>query len=958
MRKQVCRKFIAAISAFALLVCGMLPGTESIGNNSRVRAEEASDRRKLNFNSDWKFVLGNARGAEAVDYDDSIWGDVALPHSFSIPYDLNQNSFYIGYGWYRKNFTADESMKGKRINLEFEGVFQVCTIYVNGQKAGYHEGGYTGFNVDITDYVNYDNGGENVIAIQVDNNWRPDLAPRGGDHQFSGGIYRDVSLTVTNPVHVDWYGTFVWTPAICNPKYQEGGGTVNILDSYVSDEELAENLEKKQSDVQVITDITNDSGEQKSIYVVQEVKDADGTTVATFQSEPETLEAGQTSSIVAQSEMISNVKLWSMDDPNLYRVNTTVYANGSLADTYETEFGFRSAQFTTEGFFLNGEKVMLDGANVHQDHGGWCDAVTDNAFYRDVKMVKEAGFNFIRGSHYPHDPAFATACDKLGVAFWSEGGQWSIGGFKSNDETYETTSDWTHSAYPNDEQYEEQFEQSCMNLLEEMVRVNRNHPSIVVWSMGNEAFFNSNDVMEKSRQLVNKMRNHCHKLDPTRKAGMGGTQRSGFNDISVCDVAGNNGDGATAKYTNYELPHIVAEYASTQEERNNHTDNLKFGVISSSEGSDITVNGKTFQQYTSYKPEQYIDSETGKGVYLPTGSSGMSLWCMFHHGSVGGKNLRIMGIVDYYRLPLKAWYTYREVNTGVPRKDSVDGTASKMKIEANYTYDGQTTLQNNGKDDAQIIVTLLNDNDEWVNDSTTIQLEVVDGPGVFPGGKTYTMTDNKQFMDGKGAIEFRSYYAGTTTIRATAPDRPELAPVEIQLTTEDVLGNHGEADEPESFMGDMVEIDSSDKIADPLLYGKNDAAFNRQTGETSSSREGYSSLFAVDGNPDTHWEAANKGAGEYWQISLENTYDVYKMKLDFGDKEYPYKIEVKAPLEKEWKLIKEYKTAEEVADRPKEENLKGETVLDMRISFMGVPEDEYAQLHECNIYGVEHKTYP
>ncbi|MGN0243876.1 MAG: NPCBM/NEW2 domain-containing protein [Lachnospiraceae bacterium] len=940
------------------LAASMIVSTFPFSAAATTSAETSSEnlRSRERFNSDWKFALGNAEGAEKEEYDDLLWGDVALPHSFSIPYDLNQNSFYVGYGWYRKEFTIPQSYQGKRINLEFDGVFQCCSIFINGEKVTYHEGGYSGFNVDITDYVRY--GETNLIAVQVDNKWQPDLTPRGGDHQFSGGIYRDVFLTVTEPVHVDWYGTFVWTPALCNPKFQEGGGTVNILDSYVTDEELAENLEKKQSDVQVITEVTNDSNEAEEVYVKQEVLDEEDTVVAVFQSEKETIEPQKTSSLIAQSTMISDVKLWSMDTPNLYRVHTTVYANDAVTDEYDTRFGFRSAQFTTDGFFLNGEKVVLDGVNVHQDHGGWCDAVTDGAFYRDVKMVKEAGFNFIRGSHYPHDTSFADACDELGIAFWSEGGQWSIGGFKANDDISGTYADWFHSAYPMSEEYEENFEQSCMDMMENMVRMNRNHPSIVVWSMGNEAFFTDTSTIEKSKALVNKMRNYCHKLDPTRKAGMGGTQRNGYNDITVCDVAGGNGDGATAKYTNYTLPHLVAEYASTIAERNNAEPELKFGSIQTSAGSTITVNGKEISQYTKYEKEGYVHESNGNQLYLPTGSSGLSLWCMFHHGSVGNKNLRTMGIVDYYRLPLKSWYTYREVNTGVPRVDSTDGTATKMTIEPVFTKPDQTTLPNDGSDDVQLIVTLQNDSGEWVSDSTGIKLEVVDGPGVFPGGKTYTMVDGKTFMDGKGAIEFRSYYAGTTTIQASAPDRSDLEPVTLEIVTEDVVGNHAASAEPDDFMGEMAELDDSSSVPEPYVYGKEDAAFNRQTGNTSSAKEGHAPLLAVDGDDSTYWEAATSDNNQYWEISLENTYDVYKMSLDFGEEVYPYRIETKAPDASEWSLLTEYKTEAELTNRPEEEVVEGRTVLDLRVSFPDMPDGKYPRIYTCHIYGVPHKRIP
>ncbi|MGN0242546.1 MAG: NPCBM/NEW2 domain-containing protein [Lachnospiraceae bacterium] len=952
-----------------VLTAGMLVDTMPIPTAQAAQSISAGDELRVHerFNTDWKFVLGNDSGAEKEAYDDLLWSHVALPHSFSIPYDLNQNSFYVGYGWYRKEFTIPQSYLGKRINLEFDGVFQCCSIYVNEQKVTYHEGGYSGFNVDITDYVRY--GETNLIAVQVDNKWQPDLAPRGGDHQFSGGIYRDVWLTVTEPVHIDWYGTFVWTPAICNPKYQEGGGTVNILDSYVTDEELAENLEKKQSDVQVITEVTNDSNEAEEVYVTQEVMDAEDTVVATFRSAKETVQAQETSSLIAQSDMISNVKLWSMDDPNLYHVVTKVYSNDVLVDTYDTQFGFRSVQVTTDGFFLNGKRVILDGVNVHQDHGGWCDAVTDGGFYRDVKMIKETGFNFIRGSHYPHDTSFAQACDELGVAFLSEGGQWSIGGFKANDETYGNYTDWFHSAYPMSEEYQVGFDESCTALMENMIRMNRNHPSIIGWSVGNEAFFTDDSTVAKSKALASNMRDRAHLLDPTRKAGIGGTQRKGYNSITVADFAGGNGDGAKAEYTNYELPHLVSEYSSVSAERNDCSPTIEFNYndIQTEPGSQLKINGNPVYdndgnpvyQYSLYEGSNYKHNlKDNLPIYLPTGSCGMSKWCMFHHGSIGAKSLRIMGIVDYYRLPLKVWYSYREAKTGIPREDSIEGTATQITLDTNFSYKGQTTLPNDGSDDVQIIVTLKNDQDEWVNDSTDIILEVVDGPGVFPGGKTYTMIDGKTFMDGKGAIEFRSFYSGTTTIKVSAPNRADLEPATLTLKTEDVVGNHTAVEEPEDFMGETIELDNTDSIPEPYVYGKEDAAYNRQTSGTSSSAEGHIPLMAVDGDDTTYWQAEASDKEPYWEIFLENTYDIFKMKVDFGKEEYPFKIERKIPGTETWELISEYNTAEELANRPEEELFAGKTATYVRISFPDMPEGKVPRIYTCSIYGVASKRIP
>ncbi|MGN0180905.1 MAG: glycoside hydrolase family 2 TIM barrel-domain containing protein, partial [Candidatus Ornithomonoglobus sp.] len=622
-------------------------------------AEEETMRISENFNREWSFAYGDMAGAETVDYDDSEWADVALPHSFSIPYDLNQGSFYVGCGWYRKEFEVSADWDDKFISLDFEGVFQVADIYVNGihvpQSKVYgqedrtdeneptHEGGYSGFSVDITDYVTA--GTENIVAVKVDNIWQPDLTPRGGDHQFSGGIYRDVTLTAVNKAHVDWYGTFVWTPALCNPAYQvsenrpdsqykndferNGTGITNTLDDpkiegeYVTEAEMLENIKNRTSDVEVQTEITNTNDKNISLYVKNIIKDADGNTVKEFNSDTIDFAPNEKKTVTARSEKIEGVKLWDFDNPNLYTAVTEIYtASGVKIDNYQTEFGFRSAQFKLDGFYINGVRTLLDGANVHQDHGGWADAVTNEGFMRDVKYVKAAGFNFIRGSHYPHDPSFAEACDKLGIGFWSEGGLWSIGGYNDNDTVDMKPSDWTRSAYPLNGTPEqlEHFEQSCYDIVGSMIRVNRNHPSVIVWSMGNEAFFSDDAVADKVKNLVSDLRDYAHSLDYTRKAGLGGTQRKDLNVLAVCDVAGGNGDGGTAQYTNFYLPHLVAEYGS---DTNDRPGTAAFNYEQIEDAADIT------KYVLPSKTVTFADGTTAE-----SSSAGLSIWCMYHHGSV------------------------------------------------------------------------------------------------------------------------------------------------------------------------------------------------------------------------------------------------------------------------------------------------------------------------------------
>lgn len=902
---------------FALAAAMVCPGIEipvRADEETRVGEEyqsEKSGRTQVNFNREWKFYLGDAEGASLPEFDDSAWSDVALPHNFSVPYDM-ESSFYVGYGWYRKSFEVPSDWEDKRINIEFEGVFQMAEVYVNGQPVGTHEGGYTGFEYDITDFVK---PGANEIAVRVNNIWQPDLTPRAGDHQFTGGIYRDVYLNVTDDVHVNWYGTFVTTPDLTNPGFDESA--VNVPDNYPSEDEILENIENRRSNVNVQTEVENDSDTAKTVSVIQQVVDADNVVVARFSSPEQVIEPGEIYNFDDTSKTIEGIHLWDTEDPYLYEVHTTVYADGEVADTYESPLGFRWAQYKNDGFYLNGEKVLLDGANAHQDHGGWADAVTNQGFYRDVAMLKEAGMNFIRGSHYPHDPSYAKACDELGMLFWSESVFWGMGGCAGKDEPATlSASDWFKDAYPQNPADEEAFENSCKQALTDMIRVNRNHPSVINWSMGNEVFFTDSDTQQKAKDLVNELRNLSHLLDPTRKAGMGGVQREGYDSLEICDIAGYNGDGG--KFENLTMPNIVAEYGS-----------------------------KAANRPGEYRPfyDQIAKPGTIDEYQLQKNSAGLALWCAFHHGTIGGNGLATMGVVDYYRLPLNSWYWYREHNTGVAPEQSVDGTAVKMELRAS-----QETLGNNGTDDAQIIVTMKDKNDQWVNQTQEVTLEVVSGPGVFPGGKEYTFIPNKTIRDGKAAIEFRSYYSGETIIRATSKGLPDA---EIRLTTVNTDGVE-EGEEPDGFYTVKKE-DNTEKIEDPKLYGTANVASGRPAFPSSNDED---RTLAVDGDMATSWVAGVSGNGEYWMSDLEFAQYVYKIKLGFSKEPYPYKIEV--AMDKDtgpWTTVAEY-TKETIKDRPYEESIDGNEARYVKITFTDVPKDEKAFLSECEVYGTTSSQSP
>jgi beta-galactosidase len=749
---------------------------------------DTGSRQRIDFDRGWRFVRSDVTGAQAPGFDDSKWGPVALPHDFDAPYNVGGSSggqsFYVGLGWYRKHFTVPTSWSGQRVELEFEGAFSVTDVWVNGTSIGTHRGGYTGFVFDITNALQ---SGDNVIAVRVDNRWKADLAPRTGDHQFSGGIYRDVFLNVTNNVHVTWYGTFVTTPALTNPEWDTSNPAYyrNIdLSQYPSDSALSANLAARRSNVRVQTEVRNDSSAAVSVYARQQVtKQGSSTVLATFTSPAQTIGAASTSTLDALSgsltdtaNMLQGLDLWAPNNPALYTVTTSLVAGGSVVDTYTTTFGFRSAQWKVDGFYLNGAKTLLVGADVHQDHGGWSNAVTNSGFERDVRSIREAGMNFIRGSHYPHDPAFADATDKLGVMFWSENPFWATNTAGREPTPTGTVSDYQADGYPQNAADQPAFEQSAMDTLRDMIRVNRNHPSIINWSMGNEIFFTSSATLDKAKALATKLRDYSHQLDPTRKAALGGVQRASLDQLSICDVAGYNGDGA--KITNTWMPNMVSEYGS----------------------------------YTSDRPGTYgptygdtADPNDATRFKLTTDSAGLAIWAGFDHGTILDPGFARMGMIDYYRLPKNQWYWYRanKANwsgltnladpTPVAREQSTSGTATAMTLETGRN--SSTTITDDGTTDTQLVVTMRNAAGAWVNDTRAVTLTVTSGPGVLPGGKSYTFTPGTEAFDGKAAVEFRSYYAGTTILTAKSAGLPDAT---ITITTTDTVGAASET-EPAGF---------------------------------------------------------------------------------------------------------------------------------------------------------------
>ena len=641
------------------------------------------------LNNNWKFTYGDKVGASPDEIN--RWQDIGLPHSFGIPYFM-EKEFYLGYGTYSKWFELSKEDCKKRILLKFFGAFQKAVVVLNGKQIGEHRGGYTPFLVELTGNIR---PGQNHLIVCVDNLWDATLAPRGGEHQFNGGIYRDMQLILTAYDYIEEDGVFVQTTQLKKEK-----------DSWHAELKIG---------TQVHASEKSDLSEFDSMML--ETCICEGKEVLARSVEP--LVMGN--SEICQSISLTGITPWSPDTPKLYIVVSRVLCNGIECDCVRTSVGIRTVRFDKdEGFFLNGEHFSILGANVHQDHAGWADAVTRSGIRRDIQMIKECGMNTIRGSHYPHHPYFAQVCDEEGILFWSEMCFWGTGGDKRD-------GFWVSSAYPPKEEDQKDFEKSCLDQLEEMIRSQRSHPSIICWSMCNEVFFTDAPVKDKAKELIRKMVERSHELDPSRPAAVGGAQRDGFDVLG--DLAGYNGDGA-ALYHDPGFPSLVSEYGSSIETRP----------------------GKFEPRFTD-----------GTEIDYPW-RSGKILWCGFHHGSIFD-GMGSMGMIDYYRLPLACWYWYREHLAGKSApKPKKEGTPFQIRLSSDVNR-----FRANGQEDAWICAELLDQEGNPISNEIELTFTVEKGDGIFPTGKTITFSpEKKNMLDGLAAIEFRSWYGGENVICATA----------------------------------------------------------------------------------------------------------------------------------------------------------------------------------------------
>ena len=451
----------------------------------------ASVRIRETFDFDWQFHLGECLEASDPAFTPSQWQweDVQLPHDWSISLDFDVKaggaSGYLpgGIGLYKKTFSLPAAYRGKKISVIFDGIYHKATVYVNGEKAMYHRYGYTSFECDITPYVKP--GAENVIFVHVDHSEE--------SRWYTGsGIYRHAWLQVTDPVHIATWGTYVTTPSVSEESAQ----------------------------VEISATVVNESAAERRLSVVQTLVDEAGTALKIngkrLSSASEVSVPALGSLDVKEALDIPRPHLWDVADPYMYRIRTEVKAGGRVLDTYDTDFGVRTYEFDADkGFSLNGRNMKLKGVCLHQDAGSFGTGVPDRSYERRLQILKEFGVNAIRCSHNPPAPEFLQICDTLG--------------FLVIDEAFDK---W-NSGY-----YADFYASSWKQDMGDMIRRDRNHPSIILWSIGNEVQEAFDDSIGPARAL--EMQDFVHGMEPTRPVIMAGQQ--GFTDAfgGVTDIMGYN----------------------------------------------------------------------------------------------------------------------------------------------------------------------------------------------------------------------------------------------------------------------------------------------------------------------------------------------------------------------------------------------------------------------------------
>jgi len=592
-------------------------------SNSGFTSDVYNGERGVSFNANWKFNLGNASGAENVSYNDASWRTLAVPHDWSIELPFNKNSpsgndggcLDGGIGWYRKNFKLPESCKGKRVTIQFDGVYMNSEVWINGTYLGKRPYGYTTFEYELTPYLNFST--TNVIAVKVNNNQK-------NSRWYSGsGIYRNVWLTITDPVHVAYCGSFV----------------------------TQSNVSAASAKINIATTVENHAVKNQSVFVVTTIYDQANKPVGNVKATAVNLTAGGKYTFNGSINM-SNPILWSMDNPYLYTVKTKVYIDNTVKDNFTSRLGIRYLSFdANKGFSLNGMNTKLHGVCLHHDLGSLGAAQNYRALERQVEILKSFGCNAIRTSHNPPAPELLDICDRLGIMVMNEG--------------FDT---WLTAKTSND--YHLYFKDWAQRDVQNWVQRDRNHASLILWSIGNEIpdTYDASSIAT-AKNLISWVR----AFDPNTSITMALTSEDALKNIGdLLDVVGFNYFLYVQDASEYTTWHksrpnwkiLGSETSSAVRSRGVYHTPVESNILTAADyqcsSYDNSVVGWGHSAERAYK----IDNECPfvMGQFIWTGFDYMGEPTPYNSDAKSS----YFGIVDMCGFPKDIYYFYKSLWTAVP----------------------------------------------------------------------------------------------------------------------------------------------------------------------------------------------------------------------------------------------------------------------------------------------------
>lgn len=506
-----------------LCLTSFLTNAQQSGNKSLPDDLVRSGRLNLLFNSDWKFILGDNPTYAEPSFDDSSWRKLTLPHDWSIEGKIDKENpsggsggyYPCGTGWYRKSFSLADSLKGTRVFIQFDGVYMNSSVWINGRKIGTVPNGYSFFQYDLTGLVRFGKDAHNILAVRVDNSLQP------SSRWYTGsGIYRNVHLVITNPLHFTTDGVFVSTA-------EANSNEAKLAIKY----RVRANIFKGSKVSPLEKDPAKVIKTEKTCTVISTLYDEKGNSVAKSE---EHFKITDLVTLETETKLtISNPQLWSNEKPVLYRLESLLECDGEIADAVETKVGIRDIQFTVDnGMVVNGKPVKIKGVCLHHEAGSFGAAVPVEVWEFRLRKLKEMGCNGIRTSHCPFAPEFYDLCDRMGFYVLEDAfDEWRWGYDMNPSEDASGKRIYAYHMY---------FDQWAETDLRGMINHDRNHASIVMYCLGNEI---PDQRYEDGTETFKKLKAIAKDCDPTRPVTAacdfsGVANTVGFMDVA--DVAGYN----------------------------------------------------------------------------------------------------------------------------------------------------------------------------------------------------------------------------------------------------------------------------------------------------------------------------------------------------------------------------------------------------------------------------------